>query len=173
MPSSTVFNPYPFVVLEEAEASRIAYQFTTDHQVTYQAVFSDYDYMFGTHDLGCQLYTFDLIVIGSLLPPPGTPVDSRIGDTVSYFFRRIFERIDNVVIAVYDSSDQHERQRARRFASWANKARIDYVERVDFDVDLEDYPLLATLFHHVDLPNRDAVLERYELVLAGGNIPLD
>ncbi len=84
--------------------------------------------MFGTHDLGCQLYMFDLIVIGSLLPPPGTPIDPRIGDTVSYFFRRVFERIDNVVIAVYDSSDQHERQRARRFSSWANKARIDYVE---------------------------------------------
>lgn len=170
MPSSS-YDPYPFIELEPG--GNIAYQFTTDHGVTYQAIFSNYDFMFGTHDLGCRLYAFDLNVVGALRPPKRTPTDHRIGDTVRYFFLRMFEQVDNVVIAVYDSSDQHERQRARKFDSWANKADFSLVARVDYDVEMEHYSLITSLFHHVDLPNVAAVLDRYEQVLANDNLPLD
>lgn len=164
-------NPYPFV--KNYEGSRIFYDFETERKVRYRAYFSDYGYMFGTHDLGCTILSFDLVVVGSLRPPRGTPSDSRLADTVRTVFLEIFEEVDNVVIAVYDSSDQGELARRRKFDRWFTQGGIDYIEKVDFEMPSDDYALVSSIFLHTSLPNKEAVLDRYTLVLEGGNIPLD
>lgn len=109
-------NPYPFV--KTSEGDKILYDFVTEREVRYVAYFSDYEYMFGTHDLGCNFLSFDLTVVGSLRPPRGTPPDPRIADTVRLIFEQTFEQIQNVVIAVYDSTDQGELARRRKFDQW-------------------------------------------------------
>jgi hypothetical protein len=169
--TNQAFNPYPFVKTNEGD--KIFYEFETDREVRYRAYFSAHDYMFGTHDLGCQFFSFDLLVVGSLRPPRGTPSDPRIAQTVQVFFGDIFARVDNVVIAVYDSSDQLQFARQRKFNSWFDGADTAYIERVDYEISTEDYTLLSSLFVRVDLPTKEAVLDLYGLVLEGGNIPLD
>lgn len=166
-----VSNPYPFV--KSHEGDRILYDFETERKVRYVAYFSDYGYMFGSHDLNCNFLSFDLSVVGSLRPPKGTPIDPRIADTVRIIFTEIFNEVENVVIAVYDSSDQSESARRRKFDQWFTDGSLDYVEKIDFEVPGEDYTLLSSVFLHVDLPNKEVVLDRYALVLEGGNIPLD
>lgn len=164
-------NPYPFV--KSYEGDKILYDFETERKVRYVAYFSDYGYMFGNHDLDCNFFSFDLIVVGSLRPPKGTPPDPRIADTVRTIFIEIFQEIDNVVIAVYDSSDQSELARRRKFDQWFMGGGLDYVEKVDFEIPGEYYTLLSSVFLHTDLPNKEAVLNRYTLILEGGNIPLE
>lgn len=165
------FNPYPFVKIHEE--GRTFYDFETDHEVRYRAYFSDYNYMFGTHDLGCNILSFDLVVVGALRPPRGTPTDDRLADTVRTVFIKIFEEVENVVIAVYDSSDQGELARRRKFGQWFNESDTDYIEKVDFEMPGDDYALVSSIFLHTALLNKEAVLDRYTLVLEGGNIPLD
>lgn len=165
------FDPYPFV--KSYEGDRILYDFMTDRKVRYVAYFSDYGYMFGTHDLGCNFLSFDLTVVGSLRPPKGTPSDPRIADTVRLIFEETFEEVENVVIAVYDSTDQGELARRRKFDQWFTQGASNHIEKVDFEVPGDDYDLISSVFLHIQLPNKEAVLDRYALVLAGGNIPLD
>ncbi|MEZ0610854.1 DUF6169 family protein [Fibrella sp. WM1] len=164
-------NPYPCT--KEEEAGRISYAFVTDQHVHYRAYFSDYSYMFGSHTFLCQFYSFDLVVVGELRPPKFTQVDQRIADTVVNCFSAIFQAIDNVVITVYDSSDQAELARKRKFTKWFNDADVADIEKVDFEVADESYTLLSSVFLHTSLPDKDAILDRYQLILEGGNIPLD
>jgi hypothetical protein len=164
-------NPYPFV--KSYEGDRIFYEFETERKVRYIAYFADYGYMFGTHDLGCNIRSFDLVVVGSLRPPKGTPSDPRIADTVRLIFDEIFEEIENVIVAVYDSTDQAELARRRKFDRWFTESAQNHIEKIDFEVPGEDYLLVSSVFLHISLPNKEAVLDRYALVLEGGNIPLD
>lgn len=164
-------NPYPYVKSDEGD--RIFYDFETDHAVRYRAYFSDYDYMFGTHELDCRILSFDLMVVGALRPPRATPTDSRIADTVRLIFTEIFETLENVIIAVYDSTDQGESARRRKFDSWFRAGDLDYIEKVDFEIPTEDYLLISSVFLHTAIPNKEAILDRYTLILEGGNIPLD
>lgn len=164
-------NPYP--CLKALESGRIAYEFITDQKVRYRAYFSDYGYMFGSDTLDCQFYSFDLVVLGGVRPPKFTAVDLRIADTVRDCFEAIFQFLENVVIAVYDSSDKSELARRRKFDGWFKDADFDQIEKIDFDVEGEDYNLLSSVFIYRSLPNREAVLERYQLIMEGGNIPLD
>ena len=164
-------NPYPFV--KSYEGDRILYDFETERKVRYVAYFSDYGYMFGTHHLDCHFLSFDITVVGSLRPPKGTPPDPRIADTVRTIFTEIFQEIDNVVIAVYDSSDQSELARRRKFDQWFTKGKLDYIEKIDFEVPSEYYTLISSVFLHTDIPNKEEILDHYALVLEGGNIPLD
>jgi hypothetical protein len=129
--------------------------------------------MFGTPALNCSFYSFDLVVVGAISPPKFTKADARIADTVVACFAEIFKEVDNVVIAVYDSSDRAESARQRKFNAWFTNAGIDYVEKVDFELTDEHYSLLSSVFLHIDLPDKEAILNRYQLVLEGGNIPLD
>lgn len=170
MPNRTP-NPYP--CFKEDEPGRIAYEFVTDQQIHYRAYFSDYSYMFGSHTFFCQFYSFDLVMIGGLRPPKFTQVDRRIADTVINCFIEIFQTIDNVVITVYDSSDHAELARKRKFNQWFNEAEILDIEKVDFEVADETYTLLSSVFLHTSLPDKAAILDRYQLILEGGNIPLD
>lgn len=164
-------NPYP--CHKSYESDRISYEFHTDQQIRYRAYFSDYGYMFGTHTLDCQFYSFDLVVVGEIRPPKFTAVDHRIADTVRGCFAEIFQSLANVVIAVYDSSDQAEAARKRKFNTWFNDADLSHIEKVDFEVDGEDYSLLTSVFIYIDLPCKEEVLDRYQQILEGGNIPLD
>lgn len=162
----------PYVCRKEYEENRFFYEFETDQKVRYRAYFSDYSYMFGTHELECNLYSFDLDVVGSNRPPKYTAVDYRIADTVCWCFIEVFQSISNVIVAVYDSTDKGEYARKRKFESWFNGAGINYIERVDFELN-EDYNLLSAIYIHVDLMIKEEVINRYQMVLENGNIPLD
>ncbi len=166
--------PNPYRCHKDYETDRIFYEFQTDQNIRYRAYFSDYGYMFGTHTLNCRFYSFDLVVIGALRPPRFTPVDNRIADTVRGCFAEIFQSLDNVIIAAYDSTDKGEFARQRKFNAWFNEAddAFNHIEKVDFNVATEDYTLLTSVFLYTDLPEKEEVLATYQLILEGGNIPL-
>lgn len=163
----------PYHCRRESESKRIVYEFETDQKVRYMAYFSDYSYMFGAYSFGCEFYSFDLIVLDGVRPPKFTVTDPRIAETVRHCFVDIFQSLTNVVIAVYDSSDKNEQARRRKFNRWFNEATIDSIEKVDFEVDAEDYVLLSSVFLSSTLLHKEAVLDRYQQILENGNIPLD
>nr|WP_293833414.1 DUF6169 family protein [uncultured Arsenicibacter sp.] len=164
-------KPYPFH--KQEEAGRIIYAFETDHHVHYRAYFSDYSYMFGSSVFSCRFLSFDLVLVGEIAPPKNTPTDYRIRDTIIACFKEIFQIFDNVVIAVYDSADKKERMRQRKFHAWFISAGIEYIEKIDFELEGEDYTLVSSVFLHTDLFEKEAVLELYQQVLEGGNMPLE
>lgn len=146
--------------------------FDTDWGVRYVAHFFNYGYLFGSVQLGCQFYSFDLFPIGMYKPPKGTPEDLRIAATIQHLFAGWFEQISNVVIAVYEDSDGYQRARRRKFESWFESSGVDYIEKHDFDFAEEDGTRLASLFIHTDFDRKQQAIDNFVYAIVNGHVSI-
>lgn len=148
-------NPYKYK--KEANPQGALLFFETDYGVKYVAQFYSYGYLFGSQQLGCQFYSFDLVPIGAHKPPKGTPTDLRISDTVRAMFIDWLDQKTNIIVAIYEDCDSSQAARRKKFGKWFEDSGIEYIEK--HDIDFKDR--LTSLFIHVDFGNKDAAMENF------------
>lgn len=116
--------PLPYEFNKEVDQNgNILYFFKTQLNQPYVIEFEDKGALFGAISLGCRFFTILLSPIGCHLPPEGTPRDLRIHATVEAVLIDIFSNLNNIVLAICDSSDGREKVRFNLFKRWADRLR--------------------------------------------------
>lgn len=162
----------PYSCEREDTPTGTNFLFATDWGVRYVAHFFNYGYLFGSDQLGCHFYSFDLFPVGMYRPPKGTPEDLRIAATVQHLFTNWFEQINNIIIAVYEESDGLQQARRRKFENWFEESGVDYIEKHDFDFADEEGARLASLFIRTDFESKQRAIDNFVYAIVNGHVAI-
>ena len=93
------------------------------------------------------------------------PIDVRISNTIAEILRRFFNKKENAMIMVCDSSDGKEHKRRMLFDRWYDKFSNNEIAKYDASAPLEEYQLLFSLYLRKDNPNRSILLKAFNDIL--------
>ena len=146
-----------------------SYYFTTKNEIAYQVRFKPTGYIFENNpDLQPFLYEISIIVLDN---PTGEqpPSDRLISTTVALIFGKFFERHERIAVYVCDTSDQRGLARHRKFTSWFERYKGNYVQFSDSIIDKQGVVYFTSLIVRRDNPHMARILIAFTNLVFGVN----
>ena len=94
------------------------------------------------------------------------PLDLRITATVVDVLRRFFEKVENAMIMVCDSTDGKQRKRRNLFDRWFQYYNDGTLATVNAEVGEGDYELLLSIYFKKDNPYKQQLMKAFGDLLA-------
>ena len=94
------------------------------------------------------------------------PLDLRIAATVVDVLRRFFEKVENAMIMVCDSTDGKQRKRRNLFDRWFQYYNDGTLATVNAEVGEGDYELLLSIYFKKDNPYKQQLMKAFGDLLA-------
>ena len=149
-------SPNPYEVVEEEP---LDYVFISRDGIKYHAYFTPLTPVYPQLP---NTYSFSI-------EPEGEhhhPIDMRIAATIVAILRRFFERLDNAMIMICDSSDGREEKRRKLFDRWfENYADHQLVQKFDASAAVDEYRLYLSIYFLRNNPNRTQLLKAFRDLL--------
>ena len=140
-----------------------SYEFIIKQGIKYAVYFLDYSYMFDAYPTICDnIYTFNIDVIEGDWNEVVT--DETIGVTVVEIFRSFFERVQNVAVYVWDTIDERQLARKRKFDLWFWKYSDGSILKEDGIAIVEDVEILNSLLIHKHNPHLMEIILAYKTI---------
>lgn len=111
------------------------YVFRTVNSILYEVRFKPSGYIF-EDDPDIQPFVFEVSILVLENPlnkhPPSDPLVSK---TIALIFGQFFEQHERIVVYICDTSDRRGLVRHRKFTSWFERYKGDYVQLNDSIID--------------------------------------
>lgn len=166
-PLSFEFAGVPAYDFTLEEATGTIYAFTTVNGVFYEVRFKPSGYVFS--DYSWKDTVFEIIIDLVFAPDPDRiPSDRSIQATIIKIVADFFTVHERVILYICDDSDSREMARKRKFDTWYAR----YGTRLFVKYDLppvadQSERFFASIFCRRDNPNRFAVIDAFDRLLAG------
>ncbi|GAB6983013.1 DUF6169 family protein [Prevotella dentasini] len=136
-----------------------AYEFTTDDGILYIITFLDYSDVIGTE---YPVYAFGI----ERFPPHGKCKSSNaVRNTILNILERFFQRNDNAMVAIYDSSDKRQMCRKRLFDKWFSEFDDGTLSKLDGSFDIDGETNFAMALYSSTHPFRQELEHHFRMLL--------
>ncbi len=144
-----------------------SYVFRTINQVLYEVRFRPSGYIF-EHDPDLQPFVFEISII-VIDNPSGKrpPTDSMVSSTIALIFGRFFEQHHRVVVYICDTSDRRGYARHRKFTSWLERYKSNYMQVSDSLTDKDGVVYFGSLIVGRNNPYRGRIMVAFSDLFVG------
>lgn len=152
--------------------SESKFEFTTLAGVVYLVTFFDASSYFWQYpEFSYKVKTFQFEVMHN--PHPILPLDSRVGETISYFILQFFKQeTEGVLFFVHEKSDGKDKGRFRKFESWFKRNDDERLTKRDAEINLGKSSILISILLRKDHPQFEEIISGFdELVLENSEKP--
>ena len=146
-----------------------SFYFTTQNEIAYEVRFRPTGYIFENDpDLQPFLYEISIIVLDNPTDAQ-PPADRLVSTTVASIFGQFFRQHERVVVYICDTSDQRGLARHRKFTSWFERYKGNYVQFSDSITDKKGIVYFTSLIVRRDNPHMARVLIAFTNLVFGIN----
>jgi Family of unknown function (DUF6169) len=144
----------------EITADEQGYFFLTDLSVTYRIVFDDLSSIFQDYPtLTGRVFSYSFYPVNE--PSSRQKLDDRIRHTIAHSINSFFEKNNNLIVFVCDSTDEREMCRKKLFDKWFTLFNDGILEKYDGSVESNDYRIANSLILKNDLYDKEYVIQTF------------
>lgn len=142
----------------EITADEQGYLFLTDLNITYRIVFDDLSSIFQDYPtIHGRVFSYSFYPVNK--HSSKQKIDERIKLTIAHSINSFFEKHDNLIVFVCDSSDEREMCRKKLFDKWFKEFNNGLLDKYDGSVEDNEYKITNSLILKSDLHDKEYVIQ--------------